>query len=197
MSTLSNIATIILSTFGGIAVLIIVMRFLLQLVRADFYNPLSQFIVRFTNPVLVPLRRVIPGIAGLDVASLVLAIIAQYLLITLLLIVGYQTLNLPWAAMLIWSVFGVTLMFVNIYFFGMLIVAIASWVAPNSYSPPLILLNQILEPVIRPIRKLMPPMGGIDLSFIVLSLGIYIVKTQILIPMILGAGMPPNLLVLI
>jgi YggT family protein len=197
MSALSNIATIILSTIGGLAVLIIVMRFLLQLVRADFYNPLSQFIVRFTNPVLIPLRRVIPGFAGLDIASLVLALIAQYVLITLLLLVTYGTLNLPWATMLIWSVFGITLMFVNIYFFGMLIVAIASWIAPNSYSPPVVLLTQILEPVIRPIRKIIPPMGGIDLSFIVLSLGIYIVKSQILIPMIISAGMPPSLLVLI
>lgn len=119
------------------------------------------------------------------------------MLITLLLLVTYGTLNLPWATMLIWSVFGITLMFVNIYFFGMLIVAIASWIAPNSYSPPVVLLTQILEPVIRPIRKIIPPMGGIDLSFIVLSLGIYIVKSQILIPMIISAGMPPSLLVLI
>ena len=80
MSTLSQVGMLLANTIGSMVLLIVVLRFLLQLVRADFYNPLSQFIVRFTNPALIPLRKVIPGFGGLDVASIVLALITQYLL---------------------------------------------------------------------------------------------------------------------
>ena len=126
MSPLSQAGLLIINTVGSLILLVVLLRFLLQLVRADFYNPISQFIVRFTNPFLIPLRRMIPGLGGIDLASLVLAILIQYLLIILLTAVQYQTMNLPWIFMFGWSLLGLLKLTFSIYFWGILIVAIAS-----------------------------------------------------------------------
>ncbi|WP_420589100.1 YggT family protein [Bacterioplanoides sp.] len=182
MSPVSQVGMLLINTIGSIVLLIVLLRFLLQLVRADFYNPISQFIVKATNPVLIPLRRVIPGFGGLDVASLVLAYGVQVLFMAgALLVMGY---GLPWANIIIWSLVAIFALIIKVYFWGMLITVIASWIAPNSYNPALILINQILEPVVRPIRQKMPDMGGLDLSPIIILLGIQIVEIVALYPLV-------------
>lgn len=183
MSPLSQAGLLIINTVGSLILLVVLLRFLLQLVRADFYNPISQFIVRFTNPFLIPLRRMIPGLGGIDLASLVLAILIQYLLIILLTAVQYQTMNLPWIFMFGWSLLGLLKLTFSIYFWGILIVAIASWVAPNSYNPVLILINQLLEPIVTPVRRVMPDLGGLDLSPMVVLLGIKILEILLIYPL--------------
>tara|TARA_B100001250_G_scaffold411750_2_gene441132 strand:+ start:1318 stop:1944 length:627 start_codon:yes stop_codon:yes gene_type:complete len=194
MSPMSQVGLLLLNSIGSLILLIIVLRFLLQLVRADFYNPLSQMIVKFTNPMLIPLRRVIPGFGGLDVASLVLAFAAQYLLITLVAMLAFKTANLPWLLMLGWSAVGLLKLMLNIYFWGMIIMVIASWVAPNSYNPALILINQLLEPVTAPIRRIMPDMGGLDLSPLIVLLGIQVVEILLLTPMAQALQVPRGLI---
>ncbi len=194
MSPMSQVGLLLINSIGSLVLLIIFLRFLLQLVRADFYNPLSQMIVKFTNPMLIPLRRVIPGFGGLDVASLVLAFAAQYLLIMLILVVAGYGLNLPWGMMLGWSAVGLLKLVLNIYFWGMLIMVIASWVAPNSYNPALILINQLLEPVTAPVRRIMPDMGGLDLSPVIVLLGIKILEILLLTPMAMGLQVPSGLI---
>jgi YggT family protein len=197
MSPLSQAALLLINTIGSLVLLVIIMRFLLQLVRADFYNPLSQMIVKFTNPLLLPLRRIIPGFGGLDVASLVLAIIAQYLLITLLLVVMTGSFNLPWIAMIGWSVVGLASIIFGaygLYFWALVITVVASWVAPNSYNPILILANQILEPVMRPIKKIMPDMGGLDLSPLIFFLALNLFSMLLLKPAAAILGLPQGLL---
>jgi YggT family protein len=92
MSQLSQALILIVQTLGSLYLLIVLLRFILQLVRADFYNPLSQFIVRATHPLLRPLRRVIPSIGGLDLSSLLLAIIVQLLLMGAVLMIAYGTI---------------------------------------------------------------------------------------------------------
>ena len=182
MSPVSQVGMLLINTIGSIVLLIVLLRFLLQLVRADFYNPISQFIVKATNPVLIPLRRVIPGFGGLDVASLVLAYGVQVLFMAgALLVMGY---GLPWANIIIWSLVAIFALIIKVYFWGMLITVIASWIAPNSYNPALILINQILEPVVRPIRQKMPDMGGLDLSPIIILLGIQVVEIVALYPLV-------------
>lgn len=182
MSPVSQVGMLLINTVGSILLLIVLLRFLLQLVRADFYNPISQFIVKATNPVLIPLRRVIPGFGGLDIASLVLAYGVQVIFMAgALLVMGY---GLPWANIVVWSLVAIFALIIKVYFWGMLITVIASWIAPNSYNPALILINQILEPVIRPIRQKMPDMGGLDLSPIVILLGIQIVEIVALYPLV-------------
>ena len=176
MTGLNTAAIYILQTLGSLYLLIVLLRFILQLVRADFYNPLSQFVVRATQPLVRPLRRLIPGLAGLDLASLILAIIVQLLLMALtLLLMGYGA-DIPGLAgqLLIWSIIGVTSLFLKVFFFALIVSVILSWVAPGSYNPAAQLINQICEPFLMPFRRLLPNLGGLDISpifaFIALNL---------------------------
>ncbi|MEC7545972.1 MAG: YggT family protein [Thalassolituus sp.] len=193
-SPLTQAGLLLVNAIGSIVLLIVMMRFLLQLVRADFYNPISQMIVKFTNPMLIPLRRVIPGFGGLDVASLVLAVGVQYLILALILMLATGGANLPFIEMVGWAFVGILKLLFSIYFWGMLIVVIASWVAPGSYNPALILINQLLEPLIRPIRKILPDMGGLDLSPLVVMLGIQLAEVLVLYPLKQVLGIPSGLI---
>ena len=196
MSPFSQVGLLLVNTIGSLILLIFLLRFLLQLVRADFYNPISQFVVRFSNPFLVPLRRMIPGFGGLDIASLVLAYCTQLLLMAAILLVAGQE-SLPWMNLLAWALIGLLALLVNIYFWGLLIVVIASWIAPNSYNPALILINQILDPVMRPIRRIMPDLGGLDLSPIVLLLAIQVIEILVIYPAAQATLMPQALTIVL
>ena len=163
MNGLSTAAIYVLQTLGSLYLLIVLLRFVLQLVRADFYNPLSQFAVKATQPLLKPLRRIIPGFGGLDLASLLLAILVQLAIMGLTLLLAYGTTGNP-LQLLVWAVIGVTSLFLKIFFFALIISVILSWVAPGSYNPGAQLVNQICEPLLTPIRKILPSLGGLDIS---------------------------------
>jgi YggT family protein len=173
MIGLNTAAIYILQTIGSLYLLIILLRFVLQLVRADFYNPLSQFAVRATQPLLKPLRRIIPSLFGLDMSSLVLAIIVQLILMALTLLLAYGTTGDP-VHLLIWAIIGVTALFLKIFFFALIVSVILSWVAPASHNPGAELVNQITEPMLAPLRRILPNLGGLDISpilaFMVLKL---------------------------
>lgn len=144
----------------------LLIRVLLQWVRADFYNPVSQFIVKITDPVVKPTRRIIPGYAGIDLATLLLAV----LVLTVKTILVYQTLN-PLAIALVTS--GHTLLLViNVFLYSIIIQAVLSWVNPDPYNPVVSLLNSLTDPILKHFKKLIPPMGGVDLSslFAIISL---------------------------
>jgi YggT family protein len=191
MSSLTQVGLLIINTLVGLYLLLVVMRFLLQLVRADFYNPISQFIVKATNLPLIPLRKVIPGIGGLDVASIVLALLVQAVAIVLILLLnGIQP---PPLQVVMWSAIGILSLLLKVYFWGLLITVIASWVAPNSYNPVLILINQILEPAMKPIRKIMPDLGGIDISPIIMFLLIQVLEILLVKGLAQASGMPAGL----
>ena len=187
MSQLSSAGMLLINSLGSLVLLVVVLRFLLQLVRADFYNPISQFVVKATSPILVPLRRFIPGYGGIDIASLLLAYIIQVVIIALIFLVSSQPI-MPWANFFLWAPVGLLSLLLNIYFWGLIIIVIASWIAPNSYNPALILVNQILEPAIRPIRRIMPDLGGIDLSPIVLFLAIRMSEILVVTPIAASLG---------
>ena len=163
MNGLNTAAIYILQTLGSLYLLIVLLRFVLQLVRADFYNPLSQFTVKATQPLLKPLRRIIPGFGGLDLASLLLAVLMQLVIMALTLLLAYGTAGNP-LQLLVWAVIGVTSLFLKIFFFALIISVILSWAAPGSYNPGAQLVNQICEPVLAPFRKLLPNLGGLDIS---------------------------------
>ena len=163
MNGLDTAAIYILQTLGSLYLLIVLLRFVLQLVRADFYNPLSQFTVKATQPLLRPLRRIIPGFGGVDLASLVLAILVQLVMMGLTMLLAYGTTGNP-LQLLVWSLIGVTSLFLKIFFFALIISVILSWVAPGSYNPGAQLVNQLCEPLLVPFRKLLPSLGGLDIS---------------------------------
>lgn len=190
MSPLSQAILFVANTLGSLVLMVVFLRFLLQLVRADFYNPISQFIVRFTNPMLIPLRKVIPGFGGLDWASLVLALLLQFALIALLLFIVPNQISYTWPQVLGWSAIGLVKLVFNIYFYGIIILAIASWFAPNSYNPVLILINQLIEPLVAPVRRMMPDLGGIDLSPMLVLIAIKVFEILLLIPVASALSLP-------
>lgn len=173
MIGLNTAAIYVLQTIGSLYLLIILLRFVLQLVRADFYNPLSQFAVRATQPLLKPLRRIIPSLFGLDMSSLVLAILVQFLLFALIFLLAVGSVSNP-LLLLVWSVIAITSLFLKIFFYALIISVILSWVAPGSHNPGAELVNQICEPALAPFRKILPNLGGLDISpilaFMVLKL---------------------------
>lgn len=175
MDKLVQIAHLIITFASSIYITIVMVRFLLQLVRADFYNPLSQFIVKATNPLLLPLRKVVPGFFGIDIASVVLAFILQIITLQLLAIVISGSAA-PWVAAIVHSAFELVSLVLNIYLFSFIVLVIISWVAPHNDNPVVSILNSITEPVLRPIRNLLPPMGGLDFSIMIAILLIYILK---------------------
>lgn len=177
MSAFSSSLGFLIETLGGLYIMAVLIRFLLQLVRADFYNPISQAIVKATSPLLNPIRKIIPGYGGVDMASLVLALILQIVLLyVLLLISGYSLAAIPFPGILISSLIKLAIELLNIYMFSLIVIAIASWVAPNSYNPGLMLLLQITEPLTSRIRKVIPPLGGLDFSLMVLVIIIITLK---------------------
>ncbi len=163
MSAMSEILGYLVQTLLGLYIFAVLLRFLLQAVRADFYNPISQFLVKATNPLVLPLRRVVPGLGGLDLSSLLLALVLQMLLIAVLgwLRVGFVPNFLVLFAA---SSLGLAALLVNIYFFAILATIILSFISPGGGHPIIYLLYQITEPVLAPFRKLLPPMGGLDFS---------------------------------
>lgn len=175
MGAMNEIFGYLVQTFLSLYLIAMILRFLLQLVRADFYNPISQFLVKVTNPLVLPLRRVVPGFAGLDLASLLLAILLQMASITALLLIQYNAL--PTAGLLaLGGLLGVVALLVNIYFFALLAMIILSWVAAGSRHPAIYLLYQITEPVMAPFRKVLPAKGGIDFSPILVFILINIIQ---------------------
>jgi len=153
--------------------MVVLLRFWLQLAKADFYNPLSQFIVKATSPLVNPLRKVIPGFAGIDMASLVLGFLIAFAKISVVMLMFYNTWE-PISA-LIGS--GITLVKegINLVFWVLIIRAILSWVS-QGYNPMEAVFHQLTEPMLRPIRKIIPPIGGLDLSILVLIIGIQFIQ---------------------
>lgn len=174
----ADIFSLIIDTLSSLYLMVILLRFVLQLARADFYNPISQFVVKATNPLLIPLRKVVPGFGGVDVASLVLAILFQFAVLSIK--VAVLSGGLPHLlGVLVASLVLVLGMLLKVYFWSLLIMIIASWIAPGSMHPALVLINQICEPVMKPFRSLLPPMGGLDLSPILVFLVLQVLSVVV------------------
>nr|WP_288357399.1 YggT family protein [uncultured Pseudomonas sp.] len=188
MIGLNTAAVYILQTIGSFYLLIVLLRFILQLVRADFYNPLSQFIVRATHPILKPLRRIIPSLGGLDLASLVLALIVQFVLMALTLMLMGVGIGDP-LLILVWSIIGVTALLLKVFFFALIISVILSWVAQGTHNPAALLVNQICEPLLMPIRRILPNLGGLDLSPIVAFLILNLIDMLVIRNLAVSTGM--------
>ncbi len=177
MSTLSHIGIMIVQTIGSIYLLMVLLRFLLQLARADFYNPLSQSIVKATNPLLVPLRKMIPSLFGIDIACLLLALGVEFITVYLsVLLAGGLIDPLP---ALLWSGLGILSMTVYVFFICMIVMIILSFVAPYSRHPLAMLAVQLVRPICAPFQRLIPAIGGFDLSPIFVFLLLNIARTLI------------------
>ena len=193
MGALSEISGYLIQTFLSLYLVAMLLRFLLQVVRADFYNPISQFLVKVTNPLVIPVRKVIPGFGGLDVGTLLLALLLQAGGIVAILMLNGLGFPNP-LLLLAWSALGIIGLLVNIYFFALLAMIILSWIAPGSSNPAVYLLHQITEPVMAPVRKILPAMGGLDFSPILVFILINVIQIA-LRHMAAGVGLHPALVI--
>jgi len=176
-------AALIFSTLTGIYLFAVLLRFLLQVAKADFYNPVSQAVIQITDPIVRILRTVIPGYKGIDFSSLVLAFVIEAIAICVLITLYGGTI--PGIGYIItWAFVGVVLFIVSIYYYAILASIIMSFVMMFSGStnphPLLLLVWQLTEPVMAPVRKIIPSMGGLDFSPIVIFIAIQIIQNFIL-----------------
>lgn len=171
----------------GLYTLAVMLRFLLQAVRADFHNPVSQFVVRITAPLLKPLRRVVPAVRGYDLASLMLAWLLKALELS---IIGALIGASAFPATLVWAVPALVSLVINIFLFAILIVVILSWINPQGYNPAMVILHRLTAPVLEPARRLIPPIGGIDLSPMLVMVGLYLLEMLVVPPLMQATGAP-------
>ncbi len=157
----------LLNSLFDIYLMIVLLRIWLQWARADFYNPLSQFVVKATHPILAPMRRVIPSLGGLDMAAVLLALIVASLKFIVFVVLLGIPLPLVWIPVL--SLLLLIKQAGTLLFWMLVLRAILSWVSQGR-SPVDYVLLQLTEPMLAPIRRIIPPLGGLDLSVLVLFL---------------------------
>jgi YggT family protein len=174
----TNPLEFLISTLFSLYIMAVMLRFLLGLVRADFYNPVSQFLVRITNPLLIPLRKVVPSIGKFDSAAMLLMIVLQLAAITLILLLRGGGIS-P-AVLVILTIATLVSLLIDVYMFAIIVEVIISWMNPGSYNPVSSLLHSLTSPLLRPIRHLVPPIAGIDLSPLFAIIGLQVLRMLIL-----------------
>lgn len=181
METINQVGILLVNTLGTLYLMAILLRFLLQIAKADYYNPITQIVVRFTEPGVSLFRRFIPGIRGIDLSALVYALIME--MAAMAALVFLNGLQMPgFGLILTWSLVGLLSFVLNIYFWAIIISIVASFLAPFSDHPALVLVRQLTEPVMAPFRSLLPPMGGLDLSPIFVFLTLQILRVVLIMP---------------
>ncbi len=180
---LGQAALFLIETLFSLYILAVFLRFLFQLVRADFYNPFSQALVVVTNPTLLPLRRVIPGFYGIDFAALVLMLALQCLKNVLIGLLFGQVYNV--LGLIVFSAAELLKFTIYVFIFLIFIRVILSWVAPyGGHNPVVGLLVSVTEPLMRPARNLIPPISGLDLSPIAVFILLYLTLILIVSPLL-------------
>ncbi|MCK9529270.1 MAG: YggT family protein [Gammaproteobacteria bacterium] len=171
----------LINTLFQLYIIAVLLRFLLQWARASFYNPLSQFLVKVTNPALKPLRRIIPGLAGLDLAAVVLMLVLQ--MVALGLIAALNGFAIGPGTLFLLAVAELVELTVYVFIFSILIEALLSWVNPGRYNPMADALHSLNDPILRPIRRVVPPVSGFDLSPLVAIIGLQVLLMLIMPPL--------------
>ncbi len=169
-------------TLFSLYILAVMLRFLLQWVSADFYNPISQFLVKITHPPLKMLRRVIPSMGRIDTASVVLMVLLK--MISGWLIFVLQGSASPVEAILVWAIMELISLLIDIFVVVILIQVVLSWVNPGAYNAAISLVYYLSEPLPRAVRKVIPPLGGIDFSPLVVLIGLQLLKMLLFPPMV-------------
>lgn len=176
-----NAVAFLVSTLFGFFILAVLLRFLLGLVRADFYNPLSLTLLKITNPLLLPLRRIISGYYGFDWAALVLLLALQFLEISAIVLLKGQAYRVP--GILLWSIAELLSLTVNVFIFSILIEALMSWFNPG-HNPLTPLLYRLNYPLLNPARRRLSSTFGIDLSPFVVIVVLQLFSLLIVAPLL-------------
>lgn len=152
----------LIKTLTDLYLLTFLLRFILQWIRADFYNPFTQAIVKLTNPLIAPVRRLVPASGSIDLPTLVVLISLETVVTLVLAYMSNLSLPLIMLPLLVlYRLIGLTLQF---YWMSIIIYVILSWISARGYSPIAVVLGELNEPILRPFRRLIPPIAGLDLS---------------------------------
>ena len=188
----ANASVFLVQTFFGLYLILVLVRFLMQVSRADYYNPICQVVVRLTDPAIKPFNKVLPRILGIDFATLIVALLIQVVAISLVMLLTDNLIFHP--TYIGWAMVGLASMILDIYFFALIAMVIASWIAPYSNHPAMSLIIQLTDPICKPARKLLPPMGGLDFSIILVFVVITLIDTFLVIqPLAIALGIPSGL----
>lgn len=170
----SNIASalvFIVNALSSLYLLVLLLRFWLPWLRADFRNPLAQGILKLTSPVIIPVRRLVPSFGRLDTATILVAFVVQCLaLLLILLILGASA---KFSTIALSALVKLVLLSVNLFMFAIFIRIVLSWIAPGQYNPAIAIITTLTEPLLAPVRRIIPAMGGFDISpiFVIIGLG--------------------------
>jgi YggT family protein len=160
----------VLNTLLTLVVVVFLLRVLMPMVRADFRNPVGEAVLKITNPLVLPLRRVFRPGRRVDVASIVALLIVQFAKTIVLLLVRGAALRPD--TVLVAGLFGLVILVIQFFFYAVLIYAIMSWFGGASYSPVGLVLGRLVEPLLAPFRRIIPPIGGLDLSALFLMIAL-------------------------
>jgi len=177
----SSAGTFLLDVIFGLYIGAVMLRLFLQWARADFYNPLSQAIVKLTNPVLRPLRRYLPAVGRIDTASVVAILALQMLVVWLKIALVGASAGV--GAIAVFALAELVSKAIYIFMFAIFVQVVASWVAPGSHNPALSLIDAITEPLLKPLRAVLPPLGGLDLTPMLALIALQLLQMLVVAPL--------------
>ena len=175
-----NALTFLVHVVFGLYVLILMLRVLLQHFRADYYNPLSQFVVKLTEPVLAPLRRLLPRVGRIESGALLVMLAVQ--MIEFRVVYGVQGVEPSLAGLAVVSAAELLDLCATVFFWAILIRVILSWVNPGGRHPASAVVYRLTEPVLAPARRVLPGVGGFDLSPVLVLIGLHLVNLLLIDP---------------
>jgi YggT family protein len=181
---MQNALIFLVKTLADFYLLTFLLRFILQWVRAGYHNPLSQFVLKVTSPLVIPARRLLPSVAGLDVPTLAVLIVLECLVTWLLtLLAGF---SLPITALGLYVLLRLVALTLWFYSVALFAYVVLSWFGGRGANPIATVLSEIVEPVLRPVRRILPPIGGLDLSPLLVMLLCQAALMALRLPWFLG-----------
>jgi YggT family protein len=187
MNPLNNAGLFLVSTLFDLYLFILAIRLILVWARVDYFNPLSQLIVKLTQPIIAPLRRIIPNIKHIELSTLVFIVVLEILKF---FIISMMTMGVPHVSgLIVLGVADTIKIILNTFFYAILLQALLSWIRPG-YSPISQILMQITAPMMRPVKRIIPPVGGFDISPIPVLIGLQLLIILLVTPLFsLGLSM--------
>ena len=180
---LDNAGLFLVQTIFNLYILIVMLRIVLHWSGADYYNPLSQFVIRLTALPLKPCKRIFPVIYGIDSSALLFALILEAIKITLL--VWFRMNTVPQiGGMSLWALGDLVNIIIDIYFYAIIIQIVISWINPQRISPIVAVLQRVTEPLLRPVRRIIPPIAGIDITPIPVLIFLKLITIMLANPLI-------------
>lgn len=161
-ANITDALVFIVNAVGQLYLFVLLLRILLPWFGADFRNPVAQAILKITSPVVVPIRRIIPPVRRIDTATVLVAFIIQYLLILLILLILREDASLT--AIAVTAIVNLVLLTLRLFIFAIIIRVILSWISPGGYNPALAIIHTLTDRILLPFRRIIPPLGGLDLS---------------------------------